>query len=183
MRSSGKCRMFRRICAIVLFAFGITPPSAHAENFSQHFVPANASQPAPQLSFEDAKGQTLNLKDFQGRYILLNLWATWCSPCRHEIPSLDALQTQLGDAHFTVITLTEDSNGVAAAKEFFDRNNIHHLAIYTDNSGTAPSLFHAHGLPTTYLIDPHGNEIGRVEGEVDWGAPDSISFLKQKIAP
>ncbi len=142
-----------------------------------------ASQPLPPVTFEDAAGHSLSLKDFQGRYILLNIWATWCSPCRHELPSLDALQGQLGGPNFIVLTLSEDSNGLAAAKAFFDKNDPHHLAIYTDSAGAAPSLLHAHGLPTTYLIDPHGNEIGHVEGEADWAATDAIAFIKKKTEP
>ena len=76
--------------------------------------------------------------------------------------------------------MTEDSSGIAAAKGFYERHKIRHLNAYADVTGAIPSLLHARGLPTTYLIDPHGNEVGYVEGDVDWSAAEVVAFLKQK---
>jgi peroxiredoxin len=176
--------MFRRTCAIVLFALAAaTGASARANDFASHFVATDPPKSLPVLSFEDAAGRTLNLKDFQGRYVLLNLWATWCAPCTHEISALNVLQDQFASRPFTVIALTEDSSGIAAARGFYDRHDIRHLTVYADAAGAVPSLLHARGLPTSFLIDPEGREIGLIEGEADWAAPDAVAFLAKRMNP
>jgi len=156
---------------------------AQAGDFAGHFTATDPPKPLPAFSFEDAAGHTLNLSDFKGRYLLLNLWATWCAPCAHEIPSLDALQEQFPPQRLTVIALTEDSSGIAAARSFYNRHGIRHLPVYADGTGVAPSLLRARGLPTSFLIDPEGREIGSVEGEADWAAPDAVAFLAKRANP
>jgi thiol-disulfide isomerase/thioredoxin len=174
--------MFQRFCAILLFMLTVTDAAARADDFAAHFIAVNPPTPMPLFSFEDVSGHMLGLKDFQGRYVLLNLWATWCGPCAHELPSLDALQ-ELALEHFTVIALTEDVNGRDAAQAFYERHGIRHLAVYVDVSGRAPALLQARGLPTSFLIDPEGREIGAIEGEADWSAPDIVAFLKTQMKP
>jgi thiol-disulfide isomerase/thioredoxin len=159
----------------------IAGTSARASDFAAHFIATNPPIPMPLLSFEDSTGHALGLKDFEGRYILLNLWATWCGPCAHELPSLSALQGQFDMKRLTIIALTEDVDGRDIVQGFYKRHGIQHLAVYVDNTGRAPALLHARGLPTSYLINVKGEEIGRVEGEANWAAPDAVSFLKEQI--
>lgn len=173
--------MFSRLFAILLLTGLLAVTPSHAASLREAFIPANPPKPAPPLSFENDKGGAFNLHDFKGRYVLLNLWATWCGPCAHEMPSLDRLYQKLDAKTMAVIALTEDHDGRSVAEAFFTRHNLHHLPIYVDASGQVPSLVHARGMPTTILIDPNGFELGRVEGETDWSTPEALSFLQEKI--
>ncbi len=173
--------MFRKLCAIALLGVLAFPALASAESFAHIFIPAVPPHPAPAIVFQDTSGHSLSLKDFSGSYVLLNLWATWCGPCVREMPSLSALQARFDPRRFVVIALNEDHDGLSAAPNFYSRYGIKSLFVYAENAGRAPMLFHAPGLPTSYLIDPHGMVIGRVEGATDWNAPDAVSFLETKI--
>jgi thiol-disulfide isomerase/thioredoxin len=178
--------MFYRFFAIFLFTallgvagFGFWP-SAHSED--RGFAPIDPPQPAPMFTFEDVEGCALDLKDFRGRYVLLNIWETSCAPCVSEMPKLNALSKKLDPKVFTIIALSEDHDG-SAAWLFFKRHDIDHLPVYHDDSGQAPFILHARGMPTTLLIDPHGMEIGRLEGAADWTQNTMVSFLQSQAAP
>ena len=177
--------MVSRLCAIavllLLAAGSFIPGPAVADSFARHFTPTNPPQPVPGIVFLDEKGTSLNLQDFRGRYILVNLWATWCGPCREELPALDALQNQFVLNRFSVLAIGEDSTGLTAVRAYYKTHGIAHLPLYADPSGRAPSLLQARGLPTSLLIAPDGTEIGRVEGAVDWGSADAVAFLEAKM--
>lgn len=199
--------MSRRFFAITLFTVVLaTNPGVKASDFTDHFAFTKPPVPVPSFTFQDAKGQTLDLKNnFRGHYILLNLWATWCGPCVREMPALDALaakfaagaqkpqggpvtistqKTGVGTLpELEVIALTEDHDGLGAAEGFFKRHNLKHLSIYIDDAGEAPFILQAPGLPTTLLIDPRGMEIGRIDGATDWDDPATIAFLKAQLKP
>ena len=170
--------MFPRLFAIALFALVVTASPARAEGFASRYVTLDPPQPAPAVAFEDERGQSVSLADFRGRYVVVNLWATWCVPCVNEIPALSELQNQFVLQRLTVIAFAEDASGVSTVKAFYATHHIHHLTIYDDPTGRAPALFHARGLPMSYVIDPEGREIGRVEGDADWGSPDAVAFLE-----
>jgi thiol-disulfide isomerase/thioredoxin len=179
--------MFYRTFAIFLFsallgALGIgLLSSAHGED--RGFVSIDPPQPAPLFAFEDGDGHTLDLKDFRGRYVLLNLWETSCQPCVAEMPKLNALSKKLDYRIFAVIALAEDHDGSNAARLFFKHYDIDHLSVYSDSSGQAPFILHARGLPTTLLIDPRGMEIARLEGAADWTKNTMVSFLETQPRP
>ena len=155
---------------------------ARASDFANRFVAANPPRPMPMMHFTDDKGVAYDLSAYKGRYILLNLWATWCGPCTREMPLLNDLRLRYFDyRRFDVVALTEDHDGIAAAQSFYNRYGLHHLPVYVDTSGQAPALLHARGLPTTLFIDPNGRELGRIEGAADWTAPDAIAFLQSKM--
>lgn len=178
--------MLKRQCAIAVFAlaFGLTgfALSSAARDETRAFVAANPPKPLAPFQFENASGQSLDLKDFRGRYVLLNLWATWCEPCAQEMPALNALRKKLDHAKFEVIALAEDRDGPLAVQSFFKRHRIDNLAIFTDPSGQAPFALHARGLPTTLLISPEGLEIARMEGEADWTEKNLVAFLEAQGA-
>lgn len=132
----------------------------------------------PKIEFKDGDGLAHTLEDWRGRVVLLNIWATWCPPCRHEMPTLDRLQDHLGDERFEVIALSIDRAGVAPVKDFFAGIGVQHLRIYIDETGASSRTLGAFGLPTTLLIGPEGRELGRFVGPAEWDTPDMIEFLK-----
>ncbi len=139
-------------------------------------------QSVPELQFVSEEGRALTLADFRGKTVLLNIWATWCVPCREEMPALDRLQTELGGASFEVLALSIDRQGVPEVRTFYDEYGLKSLQIYVDASGKAARDLGVVGIPTTLLIDHNGNEIGRMVGPVEWDAPDLLSFFRNQLA-
>jgi thiol-disulfide isomerase/thioredoxin len=135
-----------------------------------------------EISFEHGEGTSLTLADFEGKLILLNIWATWCGPCREEMPTLDALQAGLGGKDFEVVALSIDRKGSEVVNDFYQEIGIEHLAAYVDPTGMASANLGAVGIPTTLLLDRQGREIGRLVGEAEWDTPEMIDFLTETIA-
>ena len=134
----------------------------------------------PDLRFSDPAGRPTSLSKFQGRVILLNLWATWCPPCREEMPALDRLNARLGGDRFTVVTLALDSP--VKADDFLRQIKATTLQNYTDTQGLALSTLGVTTVPTTLLIDAKGRELGRLSGTAAWDEKPALdliqSFLK-----
>jgi thiol-disulfide isomerase/thioredoxin len=130
------------------------------------------------VAFMDDQGRARTLRQFRDKLLLVNLWATWCAPCREEMPALDRLQRELGGADFEVLALSIDSGGPAAVKRFYDEMGIRSLAIYVDSTMRATAALAAPGIPTTLLIDTEGREIGRRTGPAQWDGPDAVGIIK-----
>lgn len=135
-------------------------------------------EPVPELQFVDGAGRAMTLADFKGKTVLLNLWATWCVPCREEMPSLDRLQANLGSPEFEVVPLSIDSGGLAVAKAFYQELGLTTLAVYADESGKAAQQLSAVGIPTTLLINREGQEVGRLVGPAEWDAPATMAAIR-----
>ncbi|MDA1089803.1 MAG: TlpA disulfide reductase family protein [Proteobacteria bacterium] len=135
----------------------------------------------PELRFLDGEARALTLSDFQGKLVLLNIWATWCVPCRREMPTLDRLQAKLGGPDFEVVALSIDRGGVEAVNKFYNEIAIKNLKTYIDSALKATRTLKVVGLPTTLLIDNDGREIGRLVGPAEWDTPEMISFLRKQI--
>ena len=138
---------------------------------------------APAVTFYDAEGKALSLNDFRGRYVLVNLWATWCGPCINELPSLVRLQAQLPQDRITVLPLDLEKHDAQKVAEFLERTKIEGLPIFIDRDFAAMRGFAANELPLTILIDSEGREIARAAGEQKWDHADSIAYLKAVSAP
>ena len=138
----------------------------------------NAPQPLPSFEFADGDGQTLSLAAFRGKVVLLNIWATWCVPCREEMPSLDRLQAALGGADFQVVPLSLDRKGVAVVMTFYAEIGLAHLPIYIDDTGRAAWDLRLFGIPTTLLLDRDGREVGRLVGPADWDSPGAKQMIQ-----
>jgi thiol-disulfide isomerase/thioredoxin len=148
----------------------------------KNFVLHDAPKPVAAVAFENGQGQPQNLADFKGKVVLLNIWATWCVPCRKEMPALDRLQGTLGGSGFEVIPVSIDRGGLETVRKFHTEIGVHNVRIYIDSSGKVLPALAVVGLPTTLLIDRAGREIGRIVGPAEWDAPEMVGFLTPIIA-
>ena len=146
------------------------------------FVVKPKRLPVPDLKFTDSVNQTKSLSDWRGRVVLVNLWATWCAPCRKEMPSLGALQRQLGSKDFEVVAISLDRKGAEPAGAFLKDTGSTNLALYLDTSAASLDQLQAIGLPASVLIDRKGNEIGRMLGPADWSSPEAVTLIRAAIA-
>ena len=135
----------------------------------------------PGLGFDTPEGTKASLADFKGRTVLLNLWATWCLPCRQEMPALDRLQGMFGSKDFAVVAVNIDTARLDRPKAFLHEIGVKNLKLYTDNTAAAfQTLKEAGkvlGLPTTILIGKNGCEIGTVAGPAQWDSEDALALL------
>jgi thiol-disulfide isomerase/thioredoxin len=158
-------------------------PFAHGEVAAVNV--AKSPLKVPDLAFRDAAGKPLTLADFRGRTVLLNLWATWCVPCRKEMPTLDALQGALGSKDFQVVAVNIDTRDPNKPKRFLKDIGVQKLAYYADPTAKAyqdlKAIGRAFGMPTTMLVDHQGCEIGTIAGPADWASPDAVKLIKAAL--
>ena len=145
------------------------------------FVYKAAPAPLAEINFKDGAGTPMTLASFKGKTILLNLWATWCAPCREEMPALDRLQAELGSDKFEVVALAVDRTGPDAAQKFLDGIQVKNLKLYSDTTTRSGSALKAIGMPTTILIDPEGREIGRMSGPAEWDSEAAKALIRDAL--
>jgi thiol-disulfide isomerase/thioredoxin len=142
-------------------------------------------QPAVDISFAAADGKKLTLADFRGRSVLLNLWATWCVPCRAEMPALDRLQAKLGGAEFEVVAVNIDTSRLDRPKAFLTEAGVKTLTPYADPSADSFETLRvagkALGLPTSLLIGPDGCELAVMAGPAQWDSPDAVKVVTAMV--
>jgi thiol-disulfide isomerase/thioredoxin len=153
--------------------------SSSSGDFAFSFL--DQPRPVPGLAFVDTAGAPRTLADFKGRVVLLNIWATWCVPCRAEMPTLDRLQAKLGGPDFEVVALSIDRKGLDVVKPFYAELGLTSLAAYVDRSGDSAHALGAVGVPTTLLIDREGREIGRKLGPAEWDQPEAVAVIRHAI--
>ncbi len=133
---------------------------------------------APMITFEQ-EGEAVALADFHGKAILVNFWATWCLPCLKELPSLDALEAELGGGSFQVVAIAAGPQGPTGAQAYFDRLEIKNLKLFADPSlRLASAIGGADVLPVSILYDSNGREIGRLVGDADWASPEALRLVR-----
>jgi thiol-disulfide isomerase/thioredoxin len=173
------------VAALVLVASTLGPAAA-ADDPEKikigEFIPAASPQPAPELPFAELDGKQTALADFKGKFVLLNLWATWCQPCLKEMPSLEALQARLGPA-LTVLAVSEDRGGAVVVRPFIAKLGLDKLQVYLDPNSTAAHTFDSRGLPTTIVVDAAGTVLGEVEGAADWDSDEMRAALAKLMPP
>jgi thiol-disulfide isomerase/thioredoxin len=162
-------------------AVAAVSPSSAAATDPQQISVFDQPRPLPEIIFADGDGRALSVAGFRQRVILLNVWATWCVPCRKEMPTLDRLQAKLGGDDFIVIPLSIDRGGAAAVKRFYQEIGIKKLGIYVDSSSHASHGLGVRGVPTTLLIDREGREVARKLGEAAWDGSARVSLIQQTI--
>lgn len=139
--------------------------------------------PVPGVTFSDIDGGAHTLGDWKGKVVLLNFWATWCAPCREEMPSLDALQKARGGDRFQVLTVAAGRNPPAAIRKFFDESEVTDLPTLTDPTMALARAFGVLAMPVSVLIDADGNEVARMTGDADWSSPAALALIDQLTTP
>jgi thiol-disulfide isomerase/thioredoxin len=145
------------------------------------FTVADGSLRLPDLAFRDASGTERRLSDWRGRTVLLNLWATWCVPCRKEMPALDALEGKLGGPAFEVVAVNIDTRDADKPRAWLKEVGVAQLGYYADPSAKVfqdlKIMGRATGMPTTVLVDPAGCEIGTIFGPAEWASEDAVKLV------
>jgi len=159
------------------------PAAARSGATSDDFVFSFFVQPRrlPELSFIDGEGRARSIADFKGKPVLLNIWATWCAPCRKEMPSLDRLQARYDPSQLVVVPLSVDRQGLPAVKKFYDELGLRSIGIFLDQSGATAGKVNAAGLPTTLFIDRDGREIGRKAGPAEWDSAEVVALVREHL--
>jgi thiol-disulfide isomerase/thioredoxin len=170
---------------LVVCAFVVVPPLVQRLLRAELPVPELAvyesRYPLNDFAFSDDSGRSLKLADFRGTFVLLNVWASWCQPCREEMTSLDHLAQRAAIHGFKIVPISIDVAGVPTVQYFYKRFGLDNLPIYVDPSKGVMDAFGVIGIPTTILVDPDGREIARMSGGARWDAPESIAHIAEII--
>ncbi len=159
-------------CCAVALATGCSKGTSNTPGKT----PAVKSQ-APEISVVSLDNQQLTLASLKGKVVLLNFWATWCPPCREEIPSMMKLNKFMAGKPFQMVCVSVDEGGKKAVEEFF-KNSGFSLPAYTDPSGQVAKTYGITGVPETFVIDKNGVIVKKVIGGLDWNSPEVIAFLE-----
>ncbi|UUX96645.1 TlpA disulfide reductase family protein [Aquabacterium sp. J223] len=152
---------------------------------AQRFVMLPQPKKTAPVSFVNSDGAPMQLDHLQGKVLLLNIWATWCTPCRQEMPALDRLQASLGGRDFEVVALSIDNDvkGLTKVKAFYSQVGIRHLRVFQDPTATAGFKLGTSAVPTTLLIDRRGREVGRLTGAAEWDSEEAMNLVRSTISP
>jgi thiol-disulfide isomerase/thioredoxin len=146
---------------------------------------AKEPKPLPDLVFNGPDGTRTSLSAFQGRTVLLNLWATWCAPCRQEMPALDLLQAELGGPAFEVVAINIDTRNLDKPRTWLKEAGVARLAYYADPEAQAfqdlKRVGKAVGMPTTLLVDPQGCELALINGPAEWASADALKLVRAAL--
>ena len=141
----------------------------------------------PDLAFEDSDGKPRKLSDWRGRTVLVNLWATWCVPCRREMPALDRLQARLGGKNFEVVAINIDTRDPEKPRSFLKEANLTRLGYFSDPKAKVfqdlKAIGRALGMPTSVLVDGQGCEIGTIAGPAEWDSDDAVKLIAAATTP
>ena len=191
MKSRTRIAAIAAGCAVVValvVLYGIANWNVHAgarpPAVLNRLQPVSGQPAAPQIGFVDATGNRLTLSDFRGRYVLVNLWATWCGPCINELPELARLQQALPKDRFIVAPVDVlERLDAGSLHNFLRMHSADSLPVYIDHDRQTQRGFIANELPLTVLIDSNGREIARAVGGQKWGDPASIAWMKSISSP
>ena len=139
--------------------------------------------PAPDIVFFDPEGGEHRLQDYQGKVVLVNFWATWCAPCREEMPSLEALQAEIGGDDFAVVTIATGRNPMPAIEKFYEEEGLTQLPVLLDPRQNLARAMGVMGMPVTILLDRDGLERARLIGGADWSGDASKQVIRELQAP
>jgi thiol-disulfide isomerase/thioredoxin len=155
-----------------------------SDGLREMWAPVDPPVPVPQTAFtvvRDGVEETVRLGDMDG-VLLVNVWATWCAPCVHEMPALDRLQADLGDEGLTVVALSTDRGGLNQVEPFYADLGLEHLGIYLDPRGALARDLDVRGLPSSYLVDRDGMVVGVMQGAYDWAGEDAKALIRHYLA-
>jgi thiol-disulfide isomerase/thioredoxin len=170
--------MKRLLVAVLAALIALSVDPARAVSGMEKFTRAEELQPAPDVEFTDLSGAPAKLSDFRGKVVLVNLWATWCTPCVAEMPSLVKLQREMGTRDFVILALSSDRGGARVVEPFIKEHKLGSLAVFLDPKGIATRSLGARALPTSILLDRQGREVGRLRGTADWASREAIELVR-----
>jgi peroxiredoxin len=156
------------VCALALFSSTTTLAQAE-ENI-----------PAPDFTLQSLNGGKVSLNQYRGNYVLVNFWATWCGPCKMEMPSLETLYQRFKSKNFTLLAISNDMFGAKIVEPYIKANNLS-FPILLDQQLQASNKFGVVSLPTTFMIDPEGNIIGELRGAEDWATPENLLYFENLL--
>lgn len=185
-------RYLKSFSVLILLTFtglGAATSTAFSENLNdllvgevQNFAPNKTPRKLRDFSFVNAQGEEEKLSDYKGKVVLLNFWATWCAPCRKEMPGLDRLHGEMGGEEFVVLAVGQDLQGMEKVQKFFTALGLENLGAYNDKtvkSGRAAGVF---GLPATLLVNRDGLEVGRLVGPAEWDSPEAKALINHVMS-
>ncbi|MEK9629706.1 MAG: TlpA disulfide reductase family protein [Nitrospinota bacterium] len=135
---------------------------------------------APNFTLKNLEGKEVSLRDFRGKYVLVNFWATWCGPCKIEMPSLETLYQRFKNKNFVLLAVSNDMYGATIVKPFVRAHKLN-FPVLLDQRLKASNLFGVVSLPTTFMIDPKGKIIGALYGAEDWATPSNILYFENLL--
>ena len=162
---------------LIIFIFLISNTFANETNNIKNLVLYKKLIKHDSITFLNDKNKQLNLKEYEGNLILLNFWATWCAPCKEEMPSLDLLQTNKNLSNLKIFPINIANENIDKTSKFFENLNIKNLDIYFDSQATLAKKFKLRGVPTTVLVNKEGEEFARIIGEVDFQDKKFVKWL------
>ncbi len=152
-------------------------------SFGERFQLQSGPQRVPDTAFTTRDGETVSLRDYEGRVLLVNFWATWCPPCVEEMPTLDALAADMNSDAFKVMAVSTDRGGAKKVNEFLDKKmRLDSLDIYLDPQAKLARAFEVKGMPTTYLVDAGGVVVGYLQGAADWNSAPVKKLIRYYVA-
>ena len=160
----------------------VAPQDADKTSGLEKLVRVEPPSVLPEVSFVDGEGRDRNLGEWRGKVVLVNLWATWCAPCKREMPSLDRLQAKLGGADFAVLPISLDRTGPEKPRQFLTSNGLKNLDLFLDRSNTLMQTMRVPGLPLSVLVDRQGREIARLAGPAEWDSTEAETMIRAAIA-
>ena len=137
-------------------------------------------RPAPDFVLDSLEGRTVRLFNLRGKFVLINFWATWCIPCKMEMPSLESLYRRFRSDKFELLAISNDMFGEKVVRPYVEANR-YDFTVLIDSKLQASNLYGIVTLPTTFLIDPEGNVIGVKEGADDWDKPETLQFFEDLL--
>ncbi len=163
-------------------ASGQSAQAAQKDTGLDKLVVHGSPREVPEFSFIDGAGETRMLADWSGKLLLVNIWATWCAPCKEEMPALDRLEAKLGGENFAVLPISVDRGGLQKPRGFLEEINADNLPLLLDETARLNFKLEVMGLPATLIIDEQGREIARMIGPAEWDSPEAIARLRQLMA-
>ncbi len=177
--------MRKLLSALLYTAIAAVANAGHADDIAalregdmRKLIVHSAPVAGSDVPFTAEDGSEMTLAAYEGKYVVLNFWATWCAPCRKEMPMLSAMQAELGGDTFEVVTIATGRNPRPAMERFFAEIEVDNLPLHTDARQSLARSLGILGLPITLILNPEGQEIARLQGDADWSSDSAYAIIE-----